>query len=188
MLYIVGRGLNACICRAPYDNIFTEEGVSLRKRAEQLPNFDVDMAQDGQALAAVADQYALDTGFVLHLWVLAGATSTRGRAFAGHQHACPSCHGHHGWSDSCNSSLCFTFGQLFSKSTRWCRADGVLAELENSWAGGGCALCASPDFQRDGFGPNTVLICDQCEREFHVGCLQHAGMADLQALPEGACA
>lgn len=67
------------------------------------------------------------------------------------------------------------------------RADGVLAELEGSWAGGGCALCASPDFQRDGFGPNTVLICDQCEREFHVGCLHKAGMADLQALPEGAC-
>ena len=61
----------------------------------------------------------------------------------------------------------------------------MLAELESSWAGGGCALCASPDFQRDGFGPNTVLICDQCEREFHVGCLQRSGIAELTALPEG---
>ena len=70
----------------------------------------------------------------------------------------------------------------------WRRCEGVLAELEGSWAGGGCAMCASPDFQRDGFGPNTVLICDQCEREYHVGCLQRAGLADLQALPEGALA
>ncbi|KAK9814033.1 hypothetical protein WJX73_009674 [Symbiochloris irregularis] len=100
-----GRGSR----RAPYDSIFTEEGICLRKRAEQLPDL-VEAASE---------------------------------------------------------------------------ADNAMAELESSWSAGGCALCASPDFQRDGFGPNTVLICDQCEREFHVGCLQRAGMADLQALPEG---
>ena len=48
---------NACsVHRAPYDNIFTAEGISLRKQAEQLPNLDMDSAQDGQGLAAVADQ------------------------------------------------------------------------------------------------------------------------------------
>ena len=48
--------MQRCLCRAPYDNIFTAEGVSLRKRAEQLPNLDVESPRHGQALAAVADQ------------------------------------------------------------------------------------------------------------------------------------
>lgn len=52
-------------------------------------------------------------------------------------------------------------------------------------ATGGCVLCHEPDFQRGGFGPRTIMICDQCEREFHVGCLADAGLAHLDALPEG---
>ena len=51
---------------------------------------------------------------------------------------------------------------------------------------GGCVLCDSPDFQRGGFGERTMIICDQCEREFHIGCLAEAGRAHLTALPEGA--
>ncbi len=50
---------------------------------------------------------------------------------------------------------------------------------------GGCVLCHEVDFQRGGFGPRTVLFCDQCEREFHVGCLKKAGKCDLQEVPEG---
>ncbi|KAK9841250.1 hypothetical protein WJX74_002613 [Apatococcus lobatus] len=47
-----------------------------------------------------------------------------------------------------------------------------------------CALCKGPEFQ-DGndFGPNTVLICDQCDREFHVKCLKERGICDLTELP-----
>lgn len=50
---------------------------------------------------------------------------------------------------------------------------------------GGCVLCSRPDFQRDGFGPNTMIICDQCEREWHVGCLEAADRCHLTELPEG---
>lgn len=50
---------------------------------------------------------------------------------------------------------------------------------------GGCALCRAHDFAKGGFGRRTVLLCDQCEREFHVGCLQDHGMQDLKELPEG---
>ncbi|KAI4368738.1 hypothetical protein MLD38_017259 [Melastoma candidum] len=50
---------------------------------------------------------------------------------------------------------------------------------------GGCALCRSHGFTRSGFGPKTVIICDQCEKEFHVGCLRDHGMADLKELPKG---
>ena len=68
-----------------------------------------------------------------------------------------------------------------------CRDAGMLAELESVWARGGCVLCDSADFEREGFGRQTVLICDQCEREFHVGCLHDHNMAELSELPKGVC-
>lgn len=67
-------------------------------------------------------------------------------------------------------------------STGCFRADGI---EEPDTGLGGCVLCASPEFERDGFGDRTVIICDQCEREFHVGCLRSSGRADLHELPEG---
>ncbi len=50
---------------------------------------------------------------------------------------------------------------------------------------GGCTLCGSPDFERGGFGARTMIICDQCEREFHIGCLKNACHCELDKLPEG---
>ena len=53
---------------------------------------------------------------------------------------------------------------------------------------GGCVLCDEKNFQRHGFTDLTVILCDQCEREFHVGCLrQHMGI-HLEELPEGGVA
>jgi N-acetylglutamate synthase-like GNAT family acetyltransferase len=51
-----------------------------------------------------------------------------------------------------------------------------------------CAHCGASDYTRDGtFGPRTMLLCDQCEREFHVGCIAtRPGCAPLEALPSGA--
>ncbi|KAB1221200.1 Chromodomain-helicase-DNA-binding protein 4 [Morella rubra] len=57
----------------------------------------------------------------------------------------------------------------------------------------GCVLCRGYDFSKSGFGPRTILLCDQCEMEFHVGCLRDHKMAFLktvdallqQELPEG---
>ncbi|KAL8168206.1 hypothetical protein V2J09_009705 [Rumex salicifolius] len=48
-----------------------------------------------------------------------------------------------------------------------------------------CYLCSGLDFSKSGFGPRTILICDQCEREYHVGCLKTHKMADLEDLPQG---
>jgi hypothetical protein len=59
----------------------------------------------------------------------------------------------------------------------------VVSELDT--LAGGCVLCHEVDFQRGGFGPRTIMLCDQCEREFHVGCLSKCGVADLDAVPEG---
>ncbi|KAB5561756.1 hypothetical protein DKX38_006713 [Salix brachista] len=49
---------------------------------------------------------------------------------------------------------------------------------------GGCVFCRGHDFERM-FGPRTVIICDQCEKEFHVGCLKEHEMQDLKELPKG---
>ncbi|RWR93833.1 zinc finger protein [Cinnamomum micranthum f. kanehirae] len=48
-----------------------------------------------------------------------------------------------------------------------------------------CVLCRSHDFSKAVFGPRTVMLCDQCEKEYHVGCLKDHQMADLEELPEG---
>lgn len=110
-----GRGSR----RAPYDNIFTSAGLTLKAIAAMLPELE-DEVEDG------AD-YDL-----------------------------------HNVADGCRE---------------------VINELDT--VAGGCVLCHEVDFQRGGFGPRTVLFCDQCEREFHVGCLKAAGKCDLQAVPEG---
>jgi hypothetical protein len=59
----------------------------------------------------------------------------------------------------------------------------VISELDT--LAGGCVLCHEVDFQRGGFGPRTIMLCDQCEREFHVGCLKKCGTCELEAVPEG---
>ncbi|KAG6761971.1 hypothetical protein POTOM_032450 [Populus tomentosa] len=48
---------------------------------------------------------------------------------------------------------------------------------------GGCVFCRGHDFERT-FGPRTVIICDQCEKEFHVGCLKEHQLQDLKAICE----
>ncbi|KAL0555426.1 hypothetical protein IC582_009371 [Cucumis melo] len=49
----------------------------------------------------------------------------------------------------------------------------------------GCVLCRGSDFSKSGFGPRTIILCDQCEKEFHVGCLKDHKMAFLKELPRG---
>ena len=65
-----------------------------------------------------------------------------------------------------------------------CRCNDLVTALDV--VAGGCTLCGSPDFERGGFGARTMIICDQCEREFHIGCLKAASRCDLDKLPEGA--
>ncbi|XP_038904568.1 uncharacterized protein LOC120090939 isoform X2 [Benincasa hispida] len=49
---------------------------------------------------------------------------------------------------------------------------------------GGCVVCRRHDFSAAKFDDRTVLLCDQCEREFHVGCLRDSGLCDLKELPK----
>jgi len=52
---------------------------------------------------------------------------------------------------------------------------------------GGCVLCESKEFTTDkhGFGDRTVIFCDQCNNEFHVGCLRKQRDIDLKEVPHG---
>lgn len=50
---------------------------------------------------------------------------------------------------------------------------------------GGCALCKQKDFNNAVFDERTVILCDQCEKEYHVGCLRSQWQVDLKELPEG---
>ena len=52
---------------------------------------------------------------------------------------------------------------------------------------GGCSVCGRPDFALGEFCDRTMILCDQCEREFHVGCLRREGRCDLTQLPTGTC-
>ncbi|CAA3000714.1 Histone acetyltransferase [Olea europaea subsp. europaea] len=49
---------------------------------------------------------------------------------------------------------------------------------------GGCAVCRSQDFSAANFDDRTVILCDQCEKEYHVGCLRESGLCDLKELPK----
>ncbi|CAA6654920.1 unnamed protein product [Spirodela intermedia] len=50
---------------------------------------------------------------------------------------------------------------------------------------GCCYICRDGHFSCvDTFNDETVLICDQCEKEYHVRCLRESGMCDLRALPK----
>ncbi|VFQ59417.1 unnamed protein product [Cuscuta campestris] len=48
-----------------------------------------------------------------------------------------------------------------------------------------CVLCRGYDYSGSGFGPNTVILCDQCEKGYHIGCLKKHKVADLKGLPKG---
>ncbi|OMO66195.1 Zinc finger, PHD-type [Corchorus capsularis] len=48
---------------------------------------------------------------------------------------------------------------------------------------GGCVVCRSHDFSAT-FSDRTVILCDQCEKEFHVGCLREIGLCDLKEIPK----
>ncbi|XP_019428220.1 PREDICTED: uncharacterized protein LOC109336216 isoform X2 [Lupinus angustifolius] len=49
---------------------------------------------------------------------------------------------------------------------------------------GGCIVCRQHDFSVAKFDERTVIICDQCEKEYHVGCLRDIGLCELEELPK----
>ncbi|RHN60619.1 putative histone acetyltransferase chromatin regulator PHD family [Medicago truncatula] len=60
----------------------------------------------------------------------------------------------------------------------------TLSEKQKEVKDGPCALCSERDFNNNESGPRTVMICKQCEKEFHVECLKDHNMANLVELPK----
>ncbi|KAG0574920.1 hypothetical protein KC19_VG302900 [Ceratodon purpureus] len=74
---------------------------------------------------------------------------------------------------------------LLTKDRVTGRCTRLLQVVPEAASIGGCVFCKSGDFAKSGFGPMTTMLCDQCEREYHVGCLKKHGLEDLKELPEG---
>lgn len=64
-----------------------------------------------------------------------------------------------------------------------CSCRDVIHDLDHD--AGGCNICGRPDFALGAFCDRTMILCDQCECEFHVGCLRKAARCDLSQLPTG---
>lgn len=64
-----------------------------------------------------------------------------------------------------------------------CHCRDVILEPDHD--AGGCNICGRPDFALGTFCDCTMVLCDQCECEFHVGCLRKANCCDLSQLPTG---
>lgn len=61
------------------------------------------------------------------------------------------------------------------------------SEPEEKWVCGPCAcqVCRKPDFTREGFDDNTILLCDHCNAQYHVGCHRHRFNSEITELPSG---
>ncbi|KAH7281461.1 hypothetical protein KP509_36G048800 [Ceratopteris richardii] len=100
-----------------------------------------------------------------------------------HDWCCPLCgeQRQHPWKRTAKGSGRVYYSSSKEKNAERCHR--VIKVPENVI--GGCVFCKNGDFQKSGFGPKTIMLCDQCEREYHVGCMKERGIADLQELPAG---
>ncbi|KAK9079323.1 hypothetical protein SSX86_000994 [Deinandra increscens subsp. villosa] len=78
------------------------------------------------------------------------------------------------------------------KDGRVSRADTIeeiakqcLQLIDNQCDPVACVLCRSCAFSEDGFSDQMSIVCDQCEKEYHIGCLREYMNIDLQELPPG---
>lgn len=62
----------------------------------------------------------------------------------------------------------------------------TVADMAENTDHGTCMLCFQPDFHPGpDFSDRTMIVCDSCEREYHVGCLRECGYSALEELPAG---
>ncbi|GAB2272475.1 hypothetical protein Dimus_007299 [Dionaea muscipula] len=159
--------------RQPYRHIYTSNGVTLHDIAISLQNgqklttgHSDDMCtvcgeQEGKLTLCSGCPRAYHAG-CLGSEFLTGEDDWR----------CPNCCGSN--SVPGNSSTSPT-KPIIIRLTR------VVKPSENE--SGGCVFCRANDFSATGFDDRTVIICDQCEKEYHIGCLRDNGLCDLKELP-----
>lgn len=78
-----------------------------------------------------------------------------------------------------------TFADCVNRTQREPQFSPPAADMAEATDHGTCMLCFQPDFNPGPFGDRTMIVCDSCEREYHVGCLRECGYSALTAIPEG---
>ncbi|KAF7145727.1 hypothetical protein RHSIM_Rhsim04G0154400 [Rhododendron simsii] len=161
--------------RQPYRNIYTSSGLTLHDIALSLVN--------GQKLATgSSDDMCAVCGDGGDLIICDGCP----RAFhavcldlqcapKGDWH-CPYCRDKFGPGRKCAGESLHMGRPIKIRLTRVVEAP----EYET----GGCVVCRAHDFSVAKFDERTVMLCDQCEKEYHVGCLRDSGLCDLKELPK----
>ncbi|GFY93269.1 acyl-CoA N-acyltransferase with RING/FYVE/PHD-type zinc finger domain-containing protein [Actinidia rufa] len=151
--------------RQPYRNIYTTSGLTLHDIALSLAN--------GQKLATgSSDDMCAVCGDGGDLIICDGCP----RAFHAGDWHCPFCRDKFGPGRKCAGESSNMGGPIIIRLTRVVKAP----ESET----GGCVVCRAHDFSVAKFDERTVMLCDQCEREYHVGCLRNSGLCDLKELPK----
>ncbi|KAL6998315.1 hypothetical protein U1Q18_008440 [Sarracenia purpurea var. burkii] len=160
--------------RQPYRNIYTSNGLTLHDIALSLAS--------GQTLATgSSDDMCAVCGDGGNLIVCDGCP----RAFhavcldlqcapKGDWH-CPYCRDNFGPGRRCAGESSNMGRPIIIRLTR------VVKTPESET--GGCVVCRAHDFSVAKFDERTVMLCDQCEKEYHVGCLRDSGLCDLKELP-----
>ncbi|KAL4592100.1 hypothetical protein LXL04_005084 [Taraxacum kok-saghyz] len=190
--YKWGRGIFCCCCnttispsqfeahagqasrKKPYDNIYISNGVSLHEYASLLKLKNGHMSKKNDDLCGVCKEGG-------ELWLC---------------HGCPR---------SFHKGCVFERSETSTSEGKWfckyCR-NSMKCLLQNSGEQiakrnirivynpekchlVACAICRAYDFSTVGFNDRTVLVCDQCEREYHIGCLREHKNMDLKELPCG---
>ncbi|KAF5784098.1 putative histone acetyltransferase chromatin regulator PHD family [Helianthus annuus] len=172
--------------RKPYDNIYMSNGVSLHDYAVSLKN-----AEDGRGSLSSNDDVCKVCGEGGDLLLCDGCPRSfhkecaeetsipRGKWY------CKICqHSMKTHGENENALAAGRIAGVNPIELNMTRCIRIIKHSENSDLCA-CVLCRCHDFTKCVFNDRTVIVCDQCEREYHIGCLRERNMADLKALPKG---
>ncbi|KAF8110618.1 hypothetical protein N665_0081s0048 [Sinapis alba] len=162
--------------RQPYRHIFISSGLSLHDIALSLANGQVITTGDSDDMCSICG----DGGDLLLCAGCPQAFHTACLKFQSMPEGtwyCSSC------SDgSVSSKKATATGPPGNSKSILIRLSRVVKAPESEI--GGCVFCRSHDFSIGVFDERTVILCDQCEKEYHVGCLRENGLCDLKEIPQ----
>jgi len=170
--------------RKPYDNIFTSNGVSLHELAMKI-------SKDMERSERETDDLCRECGHGGDIFPCKICPRSFHPACVGLPEA-PS----EWYCDSCRSLVQKEKALAKNKNAKAAGRQAGVDSIEQIMKRairivpmsddlGGCALCKKKDFNNAVFDERTVILCDQCEKEYHVGCLQSQWQVELKELPEG---
>ncbi|KAH9305446.1 hypothetical protein KI387_009850, partial [Taxus chinensis] len=178
--------------KSPYNHIYLSDGRTLHEVALSIANETrVSEKEDPN----YNEDFCAVCGDVGHLLCCDGCTKSFHKECLGICHEpvsrywfCPSHQGCSLTGGKTSKNYSFKISRKFGfralKGRLPKRLTRVINKAEDN-SNGGCVLCRHGGFTKYGFDERTILFCDQCEKEFHVGCLRDHGITDLKELPKG---